>query len=223
MSDAAKNSSPAATESVETAPSFPALTAEDRVFLRALVDTPEDRTTWLVYADWFEDRGDPRAEFLRLIVDRDLMPGGDPLVTRADARLAHLRNELDPLWLAAFDPAPVMNCSGMRSEGLCVWTELTATDAPDIRLCYGCLRPVFYCCTPDEAALIRSAGEVIALSTRFQFEQAPLPPLPPSTPPVRYEPPPVPPNVRTAPEYDPRYTYQARSDPPPARPWWKFW
>src|SRR5262245_3775519 len=33
--------------------------------LRAILDEPDDDTHRLVYADWLEERGDPRAEFIR--------------------------------------------------------------------------------------------------------------------------------------------------------------
>jgi uncharacterized protein (TIGR02996 family) len=38
----------------------------DETFLRAILAAPEDATSRLVYADWLEERGDPRAEVLRL-------------------------------------------------------------------------------------------------------------------------------------------------------------
>jgi uncharacterized protein (TIGR02996 family) len=38
----------------------------DEVFLRAILAEPEDSASRLVYADWLEERGDPRAEVLRL-------------------------------------------------------------------------------------------------------------------------------------------------------------
>lgn len=149
------------------------------MFLRALLDIPEDRTTWLVYADWLEDRGDPRAEFLRLVVARAQMPEDDPEAVPADARLTQLRGELDPRWMAAFDPAPVVVCP-RGSYRFCgrVWTELSPTDAPDIRICRECQRPVFYGHTADEAQMIGSCGEAVALSTRVPGSQNPFPPPP---------------------------------------------
>jgi uncharacterized protein (TIGR02996 family) len=38
--------------------------------LRAIYDHPYEDTPWLVYADWLEEQGDPRAELIRL--NRDL-------------------------------------------------------------------------------------------------------------------------------------------------------
>jgi uncharacterized protein (TIGR02996 family) len=37
----------------------------DEPFLRALLEDPADDGPWLVYADWLEERGDPRAALYR--------------------------------------------------------------------------------------------------------------------------------------------------------------
>lgn len=199
----------------------PPLTDADVAFLRALADIPEDRNTWLVYADWLEDRGDPRAEFVRLVVARDALAEGHPDRAAADARLAALRAELDPRWLAAFDPAPVVACPsrGMTPCGQ-TWTGLHPTDAPDIRVCRECRRPVFYAVDAGEAELFAAAGEAVALSTRVPPDQNPFrePPLPDDEydeievdvatflggPAAVFVPPPP-------------------DSPEPPRPWWKFW
>lgn len=44
--------------------------AEETAFLRAIADDPLDPDLQGVYADWLEDRGDPRAETVRLTADR---------------------------------------------------------------------------------------------------------------------------------------------------------
>jgi uncharacterized protein (TIGR02996 family) len=41
---------------------------DDSTFLRALLTSPNDNDLRLIYADWLEERGDPRAPFLRLEV-----------------------------------------------------------------------------------------------------------------------------------------------------------
>ena len=38
---------------------------EDEAFIRAIVDNPGDDTPRLVYADWLDDRDDPRGPYLR--------------------------------------------------------------------------------------------------------------------------------------------------------------
>jgi uncharacterized protein (TIGR02996 family) len=39
---------------------------EEEGFLRSIIDSPEDDTPRLVYADWLEERGDPHGEFIRV-------------------------------------------------------------------------------------------------------------------------------------------------------------
>jgi uncharacterized protein (TIGR02996 family) len=41
---------------------------EERAFLLAILERPDDDAPKLIYADWLEERGDPRAEFLRMMV-----------------------------------------------------------------------------------------------------------------------------------------------------------
>lgn len=62
----------------------------ERGFLDALEATPHDDTTWLVYADWLEDRGDPRAVWLRGVADlaRGAVPSADLLTVARQLRLA---------------------------------------------------------------------------------------------------------------------------------------
>ncbi len=215
-------------ETLPAAPGFPMsapLTAEDRGFIRAILDHPEEFTTWLAYADWLDDRGDPRAEFLRLAVARKQSAAGDPGVKALDERLAVLRGELDPNWMLVFDTPRVENCrlTGWRFVCPKTWDQLSPTDEPDIRICHDCKSPVFFCQTPEEARVFASCGQCVALSTRVPEAENPFadeegegvadmgeydfldsdeyPALPPADPPAAPEPAP----------------------PSPRRPWWKFW
>jgi uncharacterized protein (TIGR02996 family) len=61
---------------------------DDDAFVAAVVNAPDDATVRLVYADWLEERGDPRAELLRLAVSG-----------RSPARLQALAKQLDPWWV----------------------------------------------------------------------------------------------------------------------------
>ena len=69
-------------------------------FLQAIREAPEDDTPRLVYADWLEERADPRAEYLRLEARaREVLPG------RADLpglrrRVRELGAQLPPWWVA---------------------------------------------------------------------------------------------------------------------------
>ncbi len=62
---------------------------DEAAFLGAIQDDPRDDATRLVYADWLEDQGDIRAEYLRL----------EHQLERIPARLAELRGQIDPDWL----------------------------------------------------------------------------------------------------------------------------
>jgi uncharacterized protein (TIGR02996 family) len=42
---------------------------DDIAFQRAILANPADATLKLVYADWLQERDDPRAEFVRLQVE----------------------------------------------------------------------------------------------------------------------------------------------------------
>jgi uncharacterized protein (TIGR02996 family) len=47
---------------------------DDIAFQRAILANPTDTTLKLVYADWLQDRADPRAEFVRLKLELDPTP-----------------------------------------------------------------------------------------------------------------------------------------------------
>jgi len=192
------------------------LSPEDRAFIRSILDYPEDFTVWLAYADWLDERGDPRAEFLRLMVDHRRAPAGSAEAAQTGERLLELRQTLDPRWLMVFDTVDVANCpasNGWAFRCPKTWDSLAPTDEPDIRICHDCKSPVFYCHTVEEARQFASAGQCIALSSRSEERYEPMREM------VRlgrmhvddeyeeYEPPVLPP---TEPE-------------PPPRPWWKFW
>ena len=59
-------------------------------FLSALRENPNDDVTRLIYADWLQERGDVRGEYLRL----------EHELSRIPLRLAQLRQQIDPGWLA---------------------------------------------------------------------------------------------------------------------------
>ena len=40
--------------------------SDDVAFLRGILEKPEDAAPRLLYADWLEQRGDPRSRFLRM-------------------------------------------------------------------------------------------------------------------------------------------------------------
>jgi uncharacterized protein (TIGR02996 family) len=47
-------------------------------FLQDIIDHPDDDTPRLIYADWLEERGDPRGDFIRLQCELARMAADDP-------------------------------------------------------------------------------------------------------------------------------------------------
>jgi uncharacterized protein (TIGR02996 family) len=87
---------------------------EDEAFLLAIAEEPADDVRRLVFADWLDERGDPRAAFLRAEVA--LARSGPAAEGRAE--LLKLRAELDPAWwprIARAAGAPrVFRCAACR-------------------------------------------------------------------------------------------------------------
>jgi uncharacterized protein (TIGR02996 family) len=73
--------------------------SDEDAFLQAIRDAPADAAPRLVYADWLEERGDPRAEYLRLVSNSAASP--EELWT--NPRLHELRRTLDPQWIMRLD------------------------------------------------------------------------------------------------------------------------
>jgi len=69
-------------------------------FLRAILENVEDDLPRLVYADWLEGRGDPRAEFIRVQIALDRLAWGDPRQPELQAREADLWQEYGQDWKA---------------------------------------------------------------------------------------------------------------------------
>jgi uncharacterized protein (TIGR02996 family) len=65
---------------------------DEAAFLAAIQAAPEDGNLRLAYADWLEERGDVRGEYLRLEQQLSLSP--------IALRLVQLREQIDPSWIA---------------------------------------------------------------------------------------------------------------------------
>ncbi|MBL8796660.1 MAG: TIGR02996 domain-containing protein [Planctomycetia bacterium] len=71
--------------------------------VESVLESPDDDAPRLVYADWLEERGDPRAEFIRVQCAAARLPADDlrlpGLQARAKQLLAHARDWSAPLGL----------------------------------------------------------------------------------------------------------------------------
>lgn len=84
---------------------------EEQSFLNAILSNPADTTAKLVYADWLDDRGDHRAEILRLKVKLTQLEPESAEFSIAQNRLNRLEPTASPNWLILLD-GPVWCLAG---------------------------------------------------------------------------------------------------------------
>src|SRR4051812_21402295 len=73
---------------------------KDAAFQKAIRNDPEDDALRLVYADWLEDRGDCRGEYIHLAHALDNLPLSDPSADKMYQRLQELKKGINSRWLA---------------------------------------------------------------------------------------------------------------------------
>jgi uncharacterized protein (TIGR02996 family) len=71
-------------------------------FFRAIAAAPEDAAARLIYADWLEERGDERAEFIRLHARLAEQPEDEEFFRLLETERT-MRSTIDPLWLRNAD------------------------------------------------------------------------------------------------------------------------
>lgn len=79
--------------------SFEQPTDEERPFVEAILDDLDDDTPRLVYADWLQDQGDPRGEFIRVQCELDSRPRDDPEYDALEARERALLKKHRAKWI----------------------------------------------------------------------------------------------------------------------------
>jgi len=144
----------------------------DADFITEIHANEHDDTPRLVYADWLEDKGDPRAEYLRLECELASLNPDDALWQEQYPRLLQLREKMPETWLADVGRAVVANCEEVRCPRL--FKSLRATHTPRIRMCDVCARPVQYYAQLPEAAA-QSEANMVAIdkaSLPHEFRQA---------------------------------------------------
>jgi uncharacterized protein (TIGR02996 family) len=78
-----------------------AAVSQEQAFVRAVLDDPEDDVVRLVYADWLEERGDPRGEFIRVQMALPTMRWDDPRKQEVYDRQQQLLADNQLIWLRA--------------------------------------------------------------------------------------------------------------------------
>jgi uncharacterized protein (TIGR02996 family) len=97
---------------------------EEQGFLDEIARNPRDNTPRLVYADWLEERGDPRAEYLRAEIELAAMKPRTRKAAGPTRRLMAARAKVDPGWLARLEQPDVLRAVPVPFPAYWVGTEL---------------------------------------------------------------------------------------------------
>lgn len=105
--------------------------SDEAAFLAAIQAQPADMSLRLVFADWLEDQGDARCEYLRIDCDLQRLLGAmtldDRKIRPLRARLKKVAARLDANWIDMIDALrpPILRCKTCKKL-------LTAKEAIDL-------------------------------------------------------------------------------------------
>jgi uncharacterized protein (TIGR02996 family) len=77
---------------------------DDFGLLQSVQANPDELAARLIYADWLEERGDIRADFLRLHLALKSLPPDHVHRVSGEQELSNLRKQIDCEWLAVVEP-----------------------------------------------------------------------------------------------------------------------
>jgi uncharacterized protein (TIGR02996 family) len=97
---------------------------EEQAFLQEIEKNPNDDTSRLVYADWLDERGDPRAAYLRAEVTLAAVDPKSPDADEPRRRLMDARAGADPPWLGRLEQPGVLRAVPVPYEAAWVGTDL---------------------------------------------------------------------------------------------------
>lgn len=133
-------------------------------FLGAIATHPDDDTFRLVFADWLEERGDWRAEFLRLDCTLRALSADQPCPEALQTRWSELHARLSPAWRTVLGRTTLENCEN-RFLFRCPerWDQLAPTKTAAVRFCRVCKERVYYCSSLEEAREHARQGRCVAV------------------------------------------------------------
>ena len=125
---------------------------DESLFLRAIRAAPDD-TPRLIYADWLDDQGDRRADFIRAEVEHAnfIFDPDDPKEDPTLHRFSELGNGLGTDWVAAVSRLSIRHCPRGSNPECPGRRELLAPRPFEtLRTCRNCGEDVVFCTSEDE-------------------------------------------------------------------------
>lgn len=157
----------------------------EKDFLREIELHPDDNTTRLIYADWLDEQGDPRGEYLRIHCELASVSQSDERYKSLVEREKELQLQFDAKWLDAIGQPRIKNCEVAESETIqfeyeCpkAWSELTPTQNQNIRHCSACQQEVFHCHTVAQLGGHVRLGHCVAIGPELIHLPIPQPTKP---------------------------------------------
>jgi uncharacterized protein (TIGR02996 family) len=139
---------------------------DEDALIEAVLANPDDEALRLVYADWLEERGDPRADYLRTAAALATVADREERGRKLRARLDELRPGIDEGWLALMDRAPIEGCFRFRLKCPQRWEGLKRTADASVRFCEACRKKVFHCATVEHAQRHALRGHCVAIDSQ---------------------------------------------------------
>ncbi len=149
----------------------PAPQSDDDAFIAEILASPNDDTPRLIYADWLEDQGDHRAEYLRLECEIAGLRKSDSLFIELQPRMEALRKNIDVRWLTALGRTRIANCAVFSYRCPLRWENLRILGEARTRHCDACNRHVHYCQSVDELKFHSRRGDCVAIDSFTKIEQ----------------------------------------------------
>ena len=141
---------------------------DDLDFLNEVRASPTDEAVKWVYADWLEDRGDERGEYLRLTLR---VRAGEKLDRRDRRRFRKLVARISQRWLPLTTSPPIENCEAAKGEVEfdyecpLEWQGLKPLSSnSQVRYCEQCEKRVYFCLTVDVARRKAAEGQCVAIA-----------------------------------------------------------
>jgi uncharacterized protein (TIGR02996 family) len=148
---------------------------DEQAFINQILAEPDNDANRLIYADWLDEHGDARGEFLRAVCALQRLSPTDEQYAQERTRLQKIGETIDAQWVAMVGRCHIENCE-FKFEFACPkkWEQLTPTKDAAIRFCEACRMEVYYCESVAVARLHVAIGNCVAVDCRIPRSEGDL-------------------------------------------------